>query len=616
MIKRIISMLLVLVMVLGLAGCDNSASSKVQITMYLWDKPMTKELTPWLEQKFPDIDFTFVVGYNTMDFYMDLKARGSLPDIITCRRFSLNDAAKLSDMLMDLSGTDVAGSYYDSYIVNNREPSGAIRWLPLCAEVDGYIANEDLFEANNIPLPTNQAEFAEVCKRFEELGIRGYTNDYSMDYSCMEALQGSAIPELMSMDGTMWRIAYENETDDNQIGLDDKVWHSVFKKFEQYLADTRVKPYDVDTKYEDMNNVFLDGKSAIIRETADKCIYYREKGINAVMLPYFGETSDSNWILTYPSFQVAVNQSVSQDKIKKDAVMQVLEAMLSDEGQKHVAAGSSVLTYNKNVDFHMSEVFSQIEDCINRNQMYMRLASTEMFAVSRNVVQKMIRGEYGAKEAYKDFNEQLTAAKDSEASEIFCTQNTAYDYAFSKHGSPAASAVINTLRRQCGDDIAIGYSTVVTSSVFKGDYTEKQLNRLLPNWCDMHSGNLTGAEVKALMEWLVNIKEDGSNPIRHKNLMPVTSGMEYTVTELENGGYRLEELTIGGKQIEDGAVYSVSMFGDLDFIEGNAYCNCPMPEELKNKIEIKDTNVYDLFRTALSDGQQFAEPAEYVTIRR
>lgn len=616
MIKRIISVLIVLAMLPGLVGCDNFAGKKVQITMYLWDKPMEKELTPWLEQKFPEIDFTFVAGYNSMDFYMDLNARGSLPDIITCRRFSLNDAAQMSDLLMDLSGSDIVGSYYDSYISNNREPDGAVRWLPLCAEVDGYIANADLFEANNIPLPTNQAEFADACKKFEELGIRGYTNDYRMDYSCMEALQGSAIPELMSMDGTMWRVEYENEANDNQRGLDDKVWPVVFEKFEKYLADTRAVPEDVETRYEDMNKSFLEGKSAVIRETADKCIRYREMGINAVMLPYFGETSDSNWILTYPSFQVAVNQSVSQDKRKKDAVMKVLEAMLSDEGQKHVAAGSSVLTYNKNVDFHMSEVFSHIEDCINRNQMYMRLASTEMFAVSRNVVQKMIRGEYGAKEAYKDFNEQLTAVNNSEAPEILCTQNTAYDYAFGEHGSPAASAVINTLRRQCESDISIGYATVVTSSVFKGDYTAKQLNRLLSNWFDMRSGSLTGAEVKVLMEWLVNVKEDGSNPIRHKNLMPVTSGLEYKVKELENGTYRLEQLTVNGKQIEDDAVYSVSMFGDIEYIENSVYCGCPMPEELKSKIELQDTNVYTLFRTALADGQQFAEPSEYVSFKR
>lgn len=41
-----------------------------------------------------------------------------------------------------------------------------------------------------------------------------------------------------------------------------------------------------------------------------------------------------------------------------------------------------------------------------------------------------------------------------------------------------------------------------------------------------------------------------------------------------------------------------------------------MPEELKSKIELQDTNVYTLFRTALADGQQFAEPSEYVSFKR
>ena len=611
--KRIIAALMIFAQLIAFSGCEQKNSSKVQITMYLWDRPMSKELTPWLEKQFPEIDFTFVIGYNSMDFYTDLNDRGALPDIITCRRFSLNDAAHLSDYLMDLSVTDVVGSYYDSYIENNREPSGAIRWLPLCAEVDGYIANVDLFEENNITLPTNQAEFAEVCRRFEELGIRGYINDYRMDYSCMEALQGSAVSELMSLDGVIWRSAYESETNDYPVGLDDKAWPAVFEKFEKYLEDTRVTPDDADVKYEDMRDAFLEGKAAIMRETADKCTYFRESGINAVMLPYFGETSDDNWILTYPAFQAAVNQSVSEDEKKSDAVMRVLEAMLSEEGQKCVAAGNAMLTYNKNVNFEMGEAFSQVKDCINSNRMYMRLASTEMFSVSQDVVQKMIRREYGAQAAYEDFNSQLLAAKETSSPEIVLTQNTGYEYALGEHGNPAASAIINTYHRQCEDDILIGYASIVSSSIFKGDYTEKQLMRLLPNWVDMRSGSLTGAEVKALMEWLVNVKEDGSNPIRHKNLIPVTSGMEYTLTDLGDGAYRLEELYVNGKPLEADKVYAVSIIGDSSFIESSAYCNCPMPEALQKKMEAQDIMVYTLFNTVLEDGQQIAEPTEYVT---
>ena len=155
--KRMIALLLALTLVIGSTGCaaQKQEQDRVSITMYLWDKTMTKALSSWLEETFPEIDFTFVVGYNTVDFYADLNDRGALPDIITCRRFSLNDAAPLADQLMDLSKTEVAGTFYSSYLEVNRETGGAIRWLPMCAEVDSIVANKDLFDQYGIALPTN-----------------------------------------------------------------------------------------------------------------------------------------------------------------------------------------------------------------------------------------------------------------------------------------------------------------------------------------------------------------------------------------------------------------------------------------------------------------------------
>lgn len=58
-----------------LSGCSGqndaqeSNDGRISISMYMWDRSMFKELSPWLEQKFPDIDFTFVQGYNTMEYY-------------------------------------------------------------------------------------------------------------------------------------------------------------------------------------------------------------------------------------------------------------------------------------------------------------------------------------------------------------------------------------------------------------------------------------------------------------------------------------------------------------------------------------------------------------------
>lgn len=614
--KQIISAVLALIMLLSVVGCTRANTNKVQLTMYLWDKSMSKELTPWLEEKFPEIDFTFVVGYNTMDYYFDLNKRGSLPDIITCRRFSLNDAAHMSDLLMDLSRTEVVGSFYDSYIENNRESSGAIRWLPMCAEVDGYIANKDIFEKYGIPLSTDYAEFAEACRRFEEHGIYGYLNDYSEDYSCMEALQGCAIPELMTLEGTAWRAKYESETQDNRVSLDDQVWPAVFKKFEQYMKDTRLKPEDANIAFDKVKPAFLKGEAAIIRGTASDCVVLKQEyNLNTTILPYFGETEKDNWLLTYPAFQVAVNKKVEQDKSKADAVIKVLEAMFTEEGQRIAATGNAVLSYNKNVNIEMNDAFAQVEDCVNSNHLYIRLASTEMFSISKSVVQKMIRGEYKAQGAYEDFNAQLTAVKDTETPDIVTTQKTGYDYAMGEHGSPAVSSVVNTLRKQCGSDIAIGYSNIVTAPVFEGDYTARQLQWLVANRVLIRKGKLTGAEILQLMDWLVNVKEDGSNPIRHHNLIPATGGIEYTVTDNGNGTYTLGEVTMNGKPLDENAVYSVMMLGDNNYIEAPIYCNCPMPQELNDKMKLSDENTAAVLNAALTDGNQMEIPTNYITFK-
>ena len=188
--KRILCLLLALIMAATiLAGCAGKAASagkkeddgRISISLYAWDRSMLKELTPWLEETFPNIEFTFIQSYNTMEYYKDLIARGEkMPDIITCRRFSLNDAAPLAEYLMDLSTTEVAGTFYSSYLDVNRETGGAIRWLPMCAEVDCTMANKDLFDRYNIPLPTNYAEFVAAIDAFEAVGIKGYQPDWEI----------------------------------------------------------------------------------------------------------------------------------------------------------------------------------------------------------------------------------------------------------------------------------------------------------------------------------------------------------------------------------------------------------------------------------------------------
>ena len=627
--KRFVALLLVVVMAAALfAGCTGQKKDdRISISLYAWDRSMFKELTPWLEEKFPEINFTFIQSFNTMEYYKDLMARGeAMPDIITCRRFSLNDAAPLSEYLMDLSKSEVAGTFYSSYLEVNRESSGAIRWLPMCAEVDSIMANKDLFDQYNIPLPTNYSEFVAAIDAFEAVGIKGFQTDWIYDYSCLETMQGCAIPELMSLEGTRWRMEYESETEDNQVGLDDTVWPKVFEKYEQFLKDVRFQPGDEDHPGDEeltfsvTMEPYYQGMTAMIRNTAALADNITvEMGINSVILPYFGQTSEDNWLLTYPMCQVAVSKQVEEDEAKREAVMEVLMAMFSEEGQKHVAAGTSVLSYNKEVNISPTDSLRYVQDCINSNHLYMRLASTEVFGISQDVGHKMMTGEYDAKAAYDAFNQQITHYADPDAVEVMFTQKTAYSNEFTEHGSAAASSLMNTIRSSMEADLAIGYSPTVSTSIYAGDYTLQQAKWVLTARNSIYQGEYTGEEVWRFMDWLVNVKEDGSNPIQHRNLMPVTSGMEYTVTEYERGKFRLEEVTVNGQPLDKNCTYTLLLVGADNFLEHETFCNCPMPEDLKAKRQaylVSDFSSQECMQEALEKTGQFLAPSEYVTIRQ
>ena len=587
--------------------------------MYMWDRSMFKEFTPWLEQKFPEIDFTFVQSYNSMEYYKDLLGRGaSMPDIITCRRFSLNDAAPLAEHLMDLSKSEVAGTFYSSYLESNRESCGAIRWLPMCAEVDCIMANKTLFDQHGIPLPTNYAEFVSAIDAFEALGITGFQTDWIYDYTCLETMQGCAIPELMSLEGTRWRMAYECETAECQVGLDDQVWPKVFAKYEQFLRDVRFEPGDEELNFTPVTQPYLNGQTAMIRATATMAEELTaEYGMQSVILPYFGETAQDNWVLTYPMCQLAVSKRVEEDEAKKNAIMEVLLAIFSEEGQRAVAAGTSVLSYNREVSITPAPSLAHVLDCIDSNHLYMRLASTEMFAVSQSVAHRMMRGEYGPEGAHDDFNAQLTHYVNPEAEEVLFTQQKAYSNDFGVHSSAAGSSLMNTLRRANDDQIAISYASVVSSPIFAGDYTMQQIKWIMTYKNDAYRGTYTGAEIRRIMDWLVNVKEDGSNPVRHRNQLPITSGMEYTVTETERGKFVLGEITVDGKPLDDEAVYTVLLVGADTYLEHPDFCNCPMPADLKAKREdqyVDHYSNYDCIREALAKTKQLLEPTQYVTI--
>ena len=608
--KRILSVMTAGAMTAALmSGCSLESVAKEEadtISVYLWSSALYDDFAPYIQSRLPDVNIQFVVGNNDLDFYSFMKENGKLPDIITQRRFSLHDAAGLKDQLMDLSTTEEAGAIYESYLGNFQNADGTVNWLPMCGEVDGLVANRAVFEKNDIPMPTDYDSLVSACKAFEEVGIRGFAADFAYDYTCMEVLQGLSIPEITSMEGRMWRSRYEDPLDMEVLGLDDTIWPSAFERMEQFIKDADIHPSDVEFSYAPVIEMFTNGEVAVIRSGGSNTVAFQNMGVDAVFLPYFGQNGEQ-WLLTYPAFQVALNKDLEKDKTRQEKALQVLDVMLSDDGQNTLAKGEDVITYSQNVNLQLSPYLDNLKPLIDQNHMYIRIASNDFFAVSKDVVSKMIQGEYDAKQAYEAFDSQLKQIKEN-SSETILTIDRDYSNTFHKNGgNESYSVMANSLRGFYGSDVLVAPCNSFTGSVFKADYTDKMVGyMIMPNPLCAWQSEMTGAQLKELVRKYVEGYEGGITPFNRGSL-PTVSGISMEVKEAD-GKYTLMRVLKDGKELGDEDTIKVTC------LELTASFNTILEDE-SLVFEKEEDRVRPAWTAYIKDGGTLAEPEKYITVK-
>ena len=606
---RLVSMVLAVVMIaLLFTGCGarDKKERADSISVYLWSAVLYDTYAPYIQSQLPDVDIEFVVGNNDLDFYKFMSENGGLPDIITCRRFSLHDAAGLQDQLVDLSTTEEAGAVYETYLKNFTNSDGTVNWLPLCGEADGLVANKDLFDQYGIPLPTDYDSFVSACQAFEAVGIRGFVADFTYDYTCMEVLQGLSIPELCSLDGQIWRHNYEDPLEET-TGLDDKIWPVAFERMERLIQDVNILPEDLELSYSPVVEMFEEGKAAIIRSGGSNTVAFQKEGkVNAVFLPYFGQNGEK-WLLTYPAFQVALNKDLKSDKTRWDQALQVLRVMLSEDGQNALARGEDVISYSQDVDLELSPALENLKIYINQNHLYIRIASNDFFSVSKDVVSKMILGEYDARQAYEAFDAQLKQPKTT-SPDIIMTSDRAYSNEFHKEGGNASASVMaNTLRGYYGSDVLVAPAYSFTGSILKADYTEKMVGcMVMPNSLEPWHCEMTGAELKDYLKACVEGTEDGFTPFNRASL-PTVSGISVEVQE-KDGNYTLVRVLRDGKELADDAACSVTCL-DTAVYMGKLLKHQNLPFE-KGEVRVRTG-----WTEYIKNGGTLAEPENYITLK-
>ena len=616
-LRRLVSVLAALVMAVSLlAGCGTKTAEQVQeqedaqtIQVYLWSTSLYETYAPYVQSQLPDVNIEFIVGNNDLDFYKFLQENGGLPDIITCCRFSLHDAAPLKDSLMNLAMTNEAGAVYNTYLNSFKNEDGSVNWLPVCADAHGFVVNRSLFEQYGIPLPTDSESFAAACQAFEKVGIRGFTADYAYDYTCMETLQGLSAAEFTTTAGRKWRTAYSDPANTARVGLDDTVWPGAFERMARFIQDTHLTAEDLEHTYDDVMNLFRNGEVAMYFGTSAGVKMFQDEGIDTIFLPFFSQNGEK-WLMTTPYFQIALNRDLEQDPARREKAMKVLNVMLSEEAQNRIVAdGQDVLSYSQNVPLRLTEYLKDARDVVEENHMYIRIASNDFFAVSKDVVSKMIAGEYTAKQAYQAFNARLLAEDAPADDEIVLTSGKSYSNVFHKNGGNASFSVMaNTLRGVYGTDVLIAAANSFTGSVLKADYTPKMAaSMIMPNSLLAYQRAMTGAELKAAVRAFVEGCEGGFVPFNRGSL-PVVSGIAVEVKEA-SGSYTLTGITRNGQPLRDDDTVTVTCLATSKQM-------APLLADKSAGFTGGDQQVKSTWTEDVSGGgAALAEPENYMTLR-
>ena len=512
----------VLVATAVLSGCGQSkkevSKNDDHLTVYLWENRLMKNIAPYIHEQFPDQDIEFIIGNNDTDLYSYFKEHDELPDIITVRRFSGTDAQDLQPYLMDFASYDVVSKYYSYAVQYYKNADDEIQWLPICGIPQTIIANKTLFDQYGIKIPENYEEYVQACQQFYDNGIKPYSMDLGEDWSNNEIIQAAAIGEFTSLDGIEWRNGAETAAD--EVKFDDTLW----------------------------KRILFHGHPTVMQQLQ------KQMDAELIRIPYFSQTSDESYVYMTPSLNIAFNKNLEKDREKLDTALDVLDCMISEEGQKLIADGSGVISLNTDVPTMMQDV-PGLEEEIKNNAVYIRYSAQKSFHAGLEAVHGLLSGEMDETQAYDTFRSVMNR-KDPEEK---ATVNFENEYSISlndRNGRDAASSILTTIREENDAQLALAPYYYFTSSMYKGECTNSRVGMMTAKSSDtaLYVAKMNGKQVYELVEnYLADADENFY--VTNKYELPIASGMKMIVNQ-EESGFSLKDLTVNDKKIDKEKEYS------------------------------------------------------------
>lgn len=375
--KKLVSVLLCAAMVMGMtAGCGKDSSEAepeqqtaggdgtAKIRMTYWNSEDTvKSLLEYLKEEVPDVEIEFqFIDNSNYDTVVDTQLSAEEgPDIICESPASALKHAKLGY----LAEVNDLGAKYSDAGTSVYSYDGNIYALPGISWFEGIYYNKQLFEDNDIEIPTTFDEYITICKKFQELGIKRLAAGLKSWEPMLKNSMAFVTADYLSTDeGKSFGEDYRN----GEASLDG-TWNEYLETWSQMITEGIYTTDMTGTDHDQALEEFATGKAAMFCSGPWdlETITSKNPDLKIDMMPFNGTKASDGWLIGGPGCGFAVNESSKN----KDAAKKVLEAISTVEGQEAFwqdnQGGSS---YLDGAEFELPEAYASAAKTLAAGNVY------------------------------------------------------------------------------------------------------------------------------------------------------------------------------------------------------------------------------------------------------
>ncbi len=461
--KKVISILAAVVMVLGLAACGSasadssgtseeagadadisadadkdanedtntevsSADSDSQKVVTIWSwSPISRTMDKMIaafEKEHPDIkiDFTY---YNYDPEYLSAlsaaAASDSLPDIIATQPGSLTQ--QYADYLIDLDdyaakswgedwGSNFSDVVLDQVYLGNKEGDAKLNFLPIEAQVISIEYNKTLFESLGLKVPENYGELKKVCDTLNENGYAPLFQGGASDWQNLNVY-------LMLV--SQYGAEHFDKAQSGELAWTDEVFVSAMDTWQKMFDDGIFQTGALSaTCYSDGTTAFTAGKAGMIALGSwwtqeftgeDVAQSVADWDFDYFYLPAMGDGLTAS----KPVGGVDFGMGITENCKDTDAAWTVLESMVSGVGIQACADDLNNLPAFQGIEPQAAELPEDVVSQFNRaskdlaDAMNQRIANPTVDTALKAALQAVASGEMDSEAAMQIVQEAQEA---------------------------------------------------------------------------------------------------------------------------------------------------------------------------------------------------------------